>query len=234
MRREGCHARGRRTHRAENGQMRAFPRDLAKIVARRWDNMVAGDYVTPPKPPDRLLRELLELAYLAAGQPEESRYPQFNIVAVPIHGVGDRHLGDVWQFQEPRPLSIGELHRLAPAVDFKKSAILALWGTNGWSLGGLVDLGTSWNRARLGLQYHYHFPACLFIQIDRPSRIRVYQGQYLVAALVDGRLERHKGIELQISLHRLVRSGLKKIWKEITYPKFEEPREYELVSVHCI
>jgi hypothetical protein len=57
--------------------------------------------------------------------------------------------------------------------------------------------------------------------------MKIYQGQYLVAALVDGRLERNKGIELQISLHRLAHNGLRRIWKEIAYPKIEEPREYE-------
>lgn len=208
--------------------LKAFPKELAKVVGSRWNNMVAGDYITPPCPPDRLLRELLETIYLAAAQPEESRYPQFNIVAVPFEdSLKDRFLGDVWKFNDPRPLSVDEIHRLAPAVDFKKSAILAQWHAGAWRIAGLVDLGTSWGRARVGLQYHYEFPACLFIQIDRPGRLRVYQGQYLIAALVDGRLERHKGLEFQLSLGTQTHNGLRKIWREITYPKIEEPREYE-------
>jgi len=190
--------------------------------------MVAGDYVMPPIPPNRLLRELVETAYLAAAVPEEGRYPQFNIVAVPAtKSYENVSLGQVWNFADRRPLSVDEVRRLAPAVDLKKSAILTEWEANGWYLTGLVDLGTSWSRARIGLQYHYQFPSCLFLQIDRIGRIRVYQGQYLVAALVDGQLERHKGFELSLALHKPVSNGLKKIWPKITYPKIEEPREYE-------
>ena len=207
--------------------MRAFPKELAKTVSGRWDNMVAGDYVTPPKPSDRLLREFLETVYLAAAKPEEGRYPQFNIVAVSTDlKQEDSSVGDVWRFTEPRPFSVDEIHRLAPAVDFKKSAIFAEWHGSHWQIAGLVDLGT-WNRARTGLQYHYRIPPCLFVQIDRPGRLRVYQGQFLVAALVDGRLEQHKGIDFQFLLGTQAHNGLKKIWREISYPKIEEPREYE-------
>ena len=190
--------------------------------------MVAGDYLTPPRPSDRLFRELLETTYLAADIPEEGRYPQFNIVAAPVSDSDkDRYLGEVWYFNAPRPLSVDEVRRLAPAVDFKKSGILARWDAKRWHLAGLVDLGTSWSWARIGLQYHYRFPESLFIQVDRPGRIRVYQGQYLVAALVDGQLERHKGLELNLTLGRPARGGLKKIWREITPPNNEEPREYQ-------
>jgi hypothetical protein len=55
----------------------------------------------------------------------------------------------------------------------------------------------------------------------------VYQGQFLVAELVDGKLERHKELELQLSLHRPAQRGLEKIWNEISYPKLEQPRDYE-------
>ena len=45
------------------------------------------------------------------------------------------------------PLSADEVRRLAPSVDFKKSAILTKWEATRWQVAGLVDLGTSWNRA---------------------------------------------------------------------------------------
>ena len=207
---------------------RAFPRDLAKIVADRWDHMVAGDYITPPRPPNRLFRELLETAYLSAGLPEEGRYPQFNVVAVPnSNSDSHRYLGEVWYFDEPRPLTVDEIRRLAPAVDFNKSGILARWDPKHWRIAGLVDFGTSWSRARLGLQYHYRFPECLFVQLDRPGRIKVYQGQYLVAALVDGQLERHKDFDFNLTLHNATHNGLRKLWREIKHPKLEEPRDYD-------
>ena len=53
----------------------------------------------------------------------------------------DSSVGDVWRFTEPRPFSVDEIHRLAPAVDFKKSAIFAEWHGSHWQIAGLVDLG---------------------------------------------------------------------------------------------
>lgn len=136
-------------------------------------------------------------------------------------------LGQVWSFENRRPLSVDEIRRLAPAVDFKKSAILTKWDSRRWYIAGLVDLGTSWARARIGLQYKYHFPKCLFLQVNRIGRVRVYQGQYLVATLVDGRVEFRKVFEFPLALHGPATNGLNKIWNEITYPIIEEPREYE-------
>jgi sensor domain DACNV-containing protein len=208
-------------------RLRAFPNHLAKVVAERWNRLVGGDYETPPYPPVHLLRELLESAYLTAGVQEEGRYPQFNIAAVPRSNFDEkRYLGEVWHFDSERRLSVDELRRLAPAVDFKKSAILAKWDAKHWYVAGLIDFGTSWSRARSGLQYHYRFPECLVIQVDRPGRLKVYQGRYLVAALSGGKLERHRGFELNLSVGRAAGYGLKKISKEIAPPKVEHPREY--------
>lgn len=190
--------------------------------------MVAGEYTVPPLPPNRLLRQLLETAYLAAAMPEEGRYPQFNVVAIPASKIPEAtSLGQIWNFENLRPLSVDEIRRLAPAVDFKKSAILTEWDSKRWYIAGLVDLGSSWARARIGLQYHYHYPQCLFLQVDRIGRLRVYQGQYLVATLVDGRLERRKVFEFPLALHGPAENGLQAIWQEIAYPEIEEPREYE-------
>lgn len=127
--------------------MNAFPKELAKKVAERWENIVGGDYVTPPLPPGKLLRQLLEVAYLAAAVPEESRYPKFNILAIPIEKSSVKRTGKIWTFNKPRPLSVDEIRRLAPSIDFKKSAILTKWNSEGWQIAGLVDLGTSWGRA---------------------------------------------------------------------------------------
>jgi hypothetical protein len=210
----------------KESSLNAFPKDLAKVVSERWDRLVGGEYVVPQAPSLRLLRELLEVIYLTAGQAEENRYPQFNVVATPIDADTVK-LGAIWKFTDSRPLTISELHRLAPAVDLKKSAILMQWDESRWHIAGLVDLGTSWYRARMGLQYEFHFPPCLFIQVERAGNLRVYQGQYLVAALVDGQLERHKEIEIELSLGRVASNSIKRLWREIPFPKEEEPRDYD-------
>ena len=126
------------------------------------------------------------MAYLAAAIPEENRYPKFNLLAIPNENSGLQRLGKIWSLNNHRPLSVDEIRRLAPSVDFKKSAILTKWGNDSWQIAGLVDLGTSWGRARIGLQYNYHHAEALFVQVDRPGRMKVYQGEFLVAALADG------------------------------------------------
>lgn len=204
--------------------MNAFPKELAKKVAERWPNIVGGDYVAPSLPGSPLLKHFLEVAYLAAAVPEETRYPKFNLVAVPHETLGTDQLGKVWKFSNPRTFS--ELRRLSPSVDFKKSAILAEWSEADWRIVGLVDLGTSWSRARIGLQYDYHYPKALFVQIERPGRIKVYQGEYLVAALVDGKLQYTNGIDLHLALHDPVRRGLEELIDKITSPQKERPRDY--------
>lgn len=206
----------------------AFPKDLANKVIERWDNLVVGEYTVPPRPPDRLFRQLLEAAYLASIAPDEGRFPKFNIVAVPRQDSSSqpKQLGQLWQFSESRKFSVDEIRKLAPAVDYKKSAIFVRWSSEGWEVAGLSDLGTSWSRARVGLQYHYQFPASLFVQVDRPGRIRVYQGKFLIAALEDGKIEQLGGFELSLVLHRTAHNGLRKISEEIKYPDIEEPREY--------
>jgi hypothetical protein len=115
--------------------MAAFPKDLAKIVFDRWDNMVSGQYVAPPCPPLALLRRVLEACYLTSCAPEEARYPRFNVVATPREYPDDSEsLGKKWQFRAPRALTVSELQRLAPTVDLKKSAIWVVWDEQGWSI----------------------------------------------------------------------------------------------------
>ena len=188
---------------------------------------VAGDYVVPACPPLPRLKELLEIAYLAGNAPEEGRYPHFNIVAVPASSPAEREdIGQGWRFDTTRSITVAELRRLAPAVDIKKSGIWAAWGSEGWRLVGLVDLGTSWHRARMGLEYRYRHPSCLIIQVDRPSRMRVYQGGYHVATLADGKIEAHRSVPFHLSLHNPANAALKILEPEFIRPTKEEPREF--------
>ncbi|HEV2551374.1 MAG TPA: hypothetical protein VGU20_28955 [Stellaceae bacterium] len=103
------------------------------------------------------------------------------------------------------------------------------WTDDGWRIAGLVDLGTSWHRARLGLEYRYRAPSSLLVQVDRPGRIRVYQSGFHVATLADGEIQGHQSI-IDVStitlLHSPVSAGLYHMRKEIHRPKIEEAREF--------
>ncbi len=206
--------------------MFSFPKDLASTVFERWTQLVAGDYTPPLCPDTKLLQHLFEVSYMAACCPEEMRFPKFNFVATSKDSCMAPHGCAGIKFDEPRQLTVQEVRRLAPTIDIAKSAIWVSWGSDGWVITGLVDLGTSWHRAKKGLGYRYQAPADLFVQVDRPGRIRVYQGPYHVATLEDGSIVGIDGIDFSLFFHPIATSGLKVLQRYIEYPAYEHPREF--------
>jgi hypothetical protein len=176
----------------------------------------------------------LESCYLAAGAPEEGRYPQFNAVISPK---GIKKLDEaltLYEFDAMRPLSAEEIKRLAPATDLRKSAIWIAFDEHDANIAGLCDLGTSWHRARTGLIYSYRVPPALIIQVDRPGRMKVYQGQYALGGLADGELLIHR-IDFPLFLHDSVHNAIPTLWEEFVPPELEQPRDYEdfWFTAHC-
>lgn len=208
--------------------MAAYPSVLAKVVTEHWQHIVSGDYVTPGCPSRRLLSRILEACYLAASAPEEGRYPQFNVL-VTEDGEGHSPTQGITfcPFAVRRKIDDHELRRLAPATDMKKSAIWVTYKGNVAQIAGLVDLGTSWYRARIGLSYSYRVPSNLIIQVDRPGRLKVFQGQFHVASLADGSLVVPRGIDLNLFLHEPANEALYAMGSEFTAPEVEHPRDYE-------
>lgn len=241
--------------------MRAFPSDLAREVCERWETMCrrafAGVRLLPQNfvpavcPPQRILRELLEVAQLAAGVPEEGRYPRFNLAATPARDENDKGwssrienlFGDNAQdvigvsakfesFEQPRSFTVGELRRIAPAIDPDTSAIWTQWSKNKCQVAGLLDFGPDWRRARLGMEYQYSAPACLMIEVERPGRVRVYLSGLHVASLTDGQIEGW-GRRYVASLFGLVKSSLKHISAEFIHPRSinQETELYEQIAL---
>lgn len=206
--------------------MTKFPNDLAAMVFEGWENLVAGEYVAPPCPPESMLENIFNVAYLSSSLPEEGRYPQFNVVVTRSNTTNETMPGAVMhRFDNPRSLDVSEFRRLAPATDMKKSAIWVEWEDDICRIVGLCDLGTSWHRSRMGMAYNYKVPSALIIQIDRPGRLRVYQGAYAIASLSDGDLVLSR-FDLHGFLHPSVLSGLEKIEDKFTIPEFEHPRDF--------
>lgn len=208
--------------------MAVYPSVLAKVVAEHWQHIVSGDYVTPGCPSRRLLSRILDACYLAASTPEEGRYPQFNVI---VTEEGDSHPAaqgiTLCPFAVPRKIDAHELRRLAPATDIKKSAIWVTYDGDAAQIAGLVDLGTSWHRARIGLSYSYRVPSNLIVHVDRPGRLKVFQGQFHVASLADGSLVVPRGIDLNLFLHKPANEALYAMGAEFLVPEVEHPRDYE-------
>ncbi|WP_438021665.1 hypothetical protein WMF18_41820 [Sorangium sp. So ce315] len=67
----------------------------------------------------------------------------------------------------------------------------------------------------------------LFIEIERPNRLHVYQGPYRMCSFSDGEADLTSGFEMPLFLHAIARGGLDDLWSRIVPPKHEPPREYD-------
>ena len=209
--------------------MNNFPSHLADTVIERWENLVDGNYVAPPCPPKALLKELLETCHLVACAPEEGRYLGFNIVASPKNfSLASRPVPvNEWKLSSPRRFDFDQLRRLAPATDIKKSAIHVEWSQNQLRIVGLLDLGTSWFRARIGLEYKYPFLSSLLINVESPSRMRVFQKNYRIAELHNGAIVGAESVPIPLFLHEPVGTALETLIPEIAPPHVEPAQDYE-------
>jgi hypothetical protein len=110
---------------------------------------------SPPLPSDATIASLFEVAYHASFLTEETRRLAFRIIYLPRKDLGEAlerrseelsHYTPIL-FDEPRPFSVGEILRLAPATDLTKILICVednLDSPAGLHLWGLLDAGASW------------------------------------------------------------------------------------------
>ena len=102
-----------------------FPIDLARHIQQYW-----GDR-TPCLPPPRLLRQLLETAYLASLATEEGHRLCFNLCCLPEQPIVATSLpdapGDWWPFTESRRLTVREISKLALATSPDTDAMWVSW-----------------------------------------------------------------------------------------------------------
>lgn len=204
--------------------MAKFPKDLSNFVYEKWSLLVAGAYEAPPCPPKKILQDILEVCYIVSCAFEETRSLQFNIICLPL----GKEVPNQWLFDSIRQLTVSELKRLSPVVDLKKSAVLLNLDADGVYVSGIVDLGTSWHRARMGLGYQYTFPHALVVQADKPGRVKVYQSRFLVATLNEGKIESSfaSNSSYHLFLHPAANAGADKISLELEHPDYEHPRDF--------
>lgn len=208
---------------ARRGQPRKMS-DLttfATMVCERWIHQIGGDYAPPPCPPPAALANILTVANYAAGHPEESRLPRFNVTASPA----DSSVDSLWKFSESRPFAISEVRRLIPATDPMKSAIHVQWSADASLLiTGIHDLGTSWHRMRQGLAYAYEAPPTIVIEVERVNRLSIYEGEYRIASFLDGQIEK-ASMTPPMFLHPSADRGLSHLLSRFSRPRSETLKE---------
>lgn len=214
-----------------------FPAHLARLVEARWDHLADGPYYERPHLPNsRQLRDVIEIAYQASMETDESRPVRFTLCATPVIESVPRHLQDgsveSWVFDSDRPFTVQELRRLASATDASSAAIWIQFSDQPNSLlaiHGLLNIGSSWTAARNASAYHYEsLPNALTIQVTAPGRVRVYQGQFLIAALQSGAFVPIGSVSVMdlLGVYPLVEQGLHIIRPRIRRPKKEQLREW--------
>lgn len=218
--------------------MYGFPVDLADMLHEKWVHYVAGDFVPPPIPNLQQLRFLLETIYLAGMETEEARPIAFKICCAPNLGEfclsNHNSWTEAWRFEKPRPLTVQELRRLAPATDNKATAIWIEFSDDfehqdSLSVVGLLNLGKSWTDARNAFSYRYKpLPHTLLIEQVSPGHMVVYQGNYHIASLKGGIIQVGVTASLNdlIGIYPLMRDGHEQLRKVIPEPDVEPVEEW--------
>ncbi|HEY0737190.1 MAG TPA: hypothetical protein VGD69_19895 [Herpetosiphonaceae bacterium] len=174
-----------------------FPRNLADKVADRWNHLVIGQYDLPPCPSRKVLKQILEVCYLASLETEEARQLIFSICCTPeidevrCHNSND--LVEAWAFDSDRALTIGEVRRLATTASSESVAIWLRYVDQPDPkavIHGLINPGSSWMTARRALSYSYASPpSALIIRVSGPGRLAIYQGLFRIATLSSGHIK---------------------------------------------
>jgi hypothetical protein len=173
-----------------------FPVDLARHVRQYW-----GDR-QPHLPSPKVLRRLLELAYLASLATEEGRRICFNLCCLPDQFTGEESMSNVpgewWPFTEPRQLTVREISKLALATSADTDGLWVSWSPDGnlW-IKGVLNRQADWPRwMRLLGEGMSGLPPGLNLRITAPGCIAAYQGDWLIVELRSGNIESHYGTSL--------------------------------------
>jgi hypothetical protein len=177
----------------------AYPKDLAALVAERWEYRSGAS-----DPPDRdpihplpeasVLEGALSACYQASLLREEELPVIFRLAlcgpeAFPAEGGPPDGLQRL-EFPEPRRFDAQELRRLSPATDYPRSIVGAKHdGERGLRIWGLVHTGPRWLRDREGGRVtSAPLPPLPVVHVTGPGRLEVRKGSEIVGKLENGAL----------------------------------------------
>lgn len=194
-----------------------YPRDLVKVCKEAWAEAQKRfepttsqpsdqsfpdkpDRNTPPFPPDQYLLDLLETVYHLSFLAEEGRRIAVRVIYVlPTTFEGGTRFNLSKQparLQRPVPMSVGELLRLAPAVQATESAILVapaevlgVTSADQLMIWGILHLGTEWWKILTGAGSAALCPPnCLTISSFSPGALNISTLGSAIARLRNGQL----------------------------------------------
>lgn len=198
-----------------------YPKDAVEALFRSSSPNVL-EALFPIKVPRHLVYEMADIAYHASFLTEEGRPTRFQLALLSRDRVStspDDPSDEmtILGFEEPRPLSIQEILRLAPATDFTTTlicvdAMMHIPGVanRGLEIWGVVSPGTSARRLiRLQAESAVHVPKCLIVSSFSPGHVQLALNIRPLVVLRSGKvavLPRHpRGLPGPVM--RLLRSG---------------------------
>jgi hypothetical protein len=150
-----------------------------------------------------------------------------------VHRHGQERIIESWPFAAPRPFSVQEIRRIAVTADVDTAAVWVEFTPDPDEplvIRGLLNLGSSWARARRAFAYSYDaLPEALLVRVDAPGHLTVFQGSYVVASLRSGRIQVETPLSTSdlLGAYPLFREGQKLLRSQITPPRFEVLRDWD-------
>jgi hypothetical protein len=212
----------------------AFPDDLATEVTARWETFAARQ--APPLPAPDDLRRILSAAFFASLEREEGRPLRFVLCCSPDVDIVRDGFGEsvpVVELGVPRPLTVGSIRSLAPAVSPANAAMLVRFPraggrTSQCEIAGVLHVGENAARARSGRSFYYRpAPYSLTIEVTDAGEMHVYQGGARLISMKAGRLYNliaYSALEF-LPISALLMTGDPALRPRIVAPGHEAARE---------
>lgn len=214
----------------------AFPDDLAREVLDRWDTFATRHGAPPPLPSPDDLRRILAAAFFASLEREEGRPLRFVLCCSPDLDVVRDGFGEtvpVVPLEVPRPLTVGSIRSMAPAVNPDNAAMLIRFPraggrTSQCEIAGILHVGENVARARSGRSFYYRpAPYALIVEVLDAGELHVYQGGVRVISMEAGRLYNLIGYSALdfLPISYILMSGDRALRPRIVGPGHEPIRE---------
>ena len=214
----------------------AFPEDLAREVLERWEAFASRHGAPPPLPAADDVRRILAAAFFASLEREEGRPLRFVLCCSPDVDVVRDGFGEtvpVVPLEVPRPLTVGSIRSLAPAVSPDNAALLVRFPraggrTSQCEIAGILHVGENAARARSGRSFYYRpAPYALTVEVIDAGELNVYQGGVRLVSMKAGRLSNltaYSALEF-LPISYILMSGDRELRNLLVPPDHEPVRE---------
>ncbi len=171
--------------------MAMYPPDFARAVRQHWPSWLRKQISALP--PDDVIIAVAEIAYQVSFTTEEGRHLAFRVVIGEPSDLGDDHrlFPAAVRFAQPRPLTIPELRRLAPASDPRRLLVGVAGPSHALEIWGLLDIGSARHAQLEGDVSDRSIPKTpdgLAIAVTAPGVLQASFGDTFLLELANGTL----------------------------------------------